>query len=144
MLVVIICEFVNAQNTSSQPNFLFIMVDDQPHDAVGFSGRYPFLQTPNIDRLASEGVNIKNFFVTNFIKKGKIVNKDIFSIDKDSAYYFSNGWHIKAIYSLFIGFIFSAATIWNVNLMFLQSYSWFIGAAASSLTYYFLDFQIFY
>jgi NCS1 family nucleobase:cation symporter-1 len=39
---------------------------------------------------------------------------------------------------LFIGFIFSAATIWNVNLMFLQSYSWFIGAAASSLTYYLL------
>ena len=67
LLVVIICEFVNAQNTSSQPNFLFIMVDDQPHDAVGFSGRYPFLQTPNIDRLASEGVNIKNFFVTQSI-----------------------------------------------------------------------------
>ena len=67
LLVVIICEFVNAQNTSSQPNFLFIMVDDQPHDAVGFSGRYPFLQTPNIDRLASEGVNIKNFFVIQSI-----------------------------------------------------------------------------
>jgi len=81
------------------------------------------------------GIMIVDYY---FIKKGKIVNKDIFSIDKDSAYYFSNGWHIKAIYSLFIGFIFSAATIWNVNLMFLQSYSWFIGAAASSLTYYLL------
>ena len=81
------------------------------------------------------GIMIVDYY---FIKKGKIVNKDIFSIDKDSAYYFSNGWHIKAIYSLFIGFIFSAATIWNVNLMFLQSYSWFIGAAVSSLTYYLL------
>ena len=43
------------------------MVDDQPYDAVGFSDRYPFLKTPNIDKLASEGVNIKNFFVTQSI-----------------------------------------------------------------------------
>ena len=50
-----------------QPNFLFVMVDDQPFDAVGFSGRYPFLKTPNIDRLAKEGVNVKNFFVTQSI-----------------------------------------------------------------------------
>ena len=81
------------------------------------------------------GIMIVDYY---FIKKGKIVNKDIFSLDKDSAYYFSNGWHIKAIYSLFIGFIFSAATIWNVNLMFLQSYSWIIGAISSSFTYYLL------
>ena len=39
-----------------QPNFLFVLVDDQPFDAVGCSGRYPFLQTPNIDRLAKEGL----------------------------------------------------------------------------------------
>jgi NCS1 family nucleobase:cation symporter-1 len=75
------------------------------------------------------GIMIVDYY---FIKKRKIVNKDIFSLDKDSAYYFSNGWHIKAIYSLFIGFIFSAATILNVNLMFLQSYAWIIGALVSS------------
>ena len=90
------------------------------------------------DNISQNGKKIPILYVNNDYKKGKIVNKDIFSIDKDSAYYFSNGWHIKAIYSLFIGFIFSAATIWNVNLMFLQSYSWFIGAAVSSLTYYLL------
>jgi len=55
------------EKKDSKPNFLFILVDDQPHDAVGFSGRYPFLQTPNIDKLASEGVNFKNFFVTQSI-----------------------------------------------------------------------------
>ena len=38
----------------------------------------------------------------------------------------------------FIGFIFSAATIWNADLRFLQSFSWFIGAFISSLTYYLL------
>ena len=59
--------FVYTQENNTQPNFLFILVDDLPHDANGFSGRYPFLKTPNIDRLANEGVNVKNFFVTQSI-----------------------------------------------------------------------------
>ena len=43
------------------------MVDDQPFDAVGYSGRYPFLKTPNIDRLSNEGANFEIFFVTQSI-----------------------------------------------------------------------------
>ena len=58
---------ISAEKNDKKPNFLFILVDDQPHDAVGFSERYPFLKTPNIDKLASEGVNVKNFFVTQSI-----------------------------------------------------------------------------
>ena len=58
---------ISAKKNDKKPNFLFILVDDQPYDAVGFSNRYPFLKTPNIDKLASEGVNIKNFFVTQSI-----------------------------------------------------------------------------
>ena len=38
----------------------------------------------------------------------------------------------------FIGFIFSAGTIWNENLMYLQSFSWIIGALTSSVLYYLL------
>jgi len=72
------------------------------------------------------------------VKKSNLNNKDIFSSDINGAYYYSNGWHIKAIYSLFIGFIFSAGTIWNENLMYLQAYSWIIGAFISSITYYLL------
>ncbi len=72
------------------------------------------------------------------IKKTSLINKDIFSSESNGCYYYSNGWHIKAIYSLLIGFIFASSTIWNVNLMFLQSYSWIIGAFSSSLTYYLL------
>ena len=56
-----------SQKNEKRPNFLFILVDDQPYDAVGFSKRYPFLKTPNIDKLANEGVNVKNFFVTQSI-----------------------------------------------------------------------------
>ena len=72
------------------------------------------------------------------IKKEDLSNKDLYSIDKDSAYYYSGGWHIKGVYSLVIGFIFSASTIWNSDLMFLQSYAWIIGAFISWITYYLL------
>ena len=81
------------------------------------------------------GIAIVDYYL---IKKGKLVNKDIFSSMPNRSYYYSGGWHIKAIYSLFIGFIFSASTIWNVDLRFLQSFSWLIGALMSSITYYLL------
>ena len=73
-----------------------------------------------------------------FINNGNLVNKDIYSLEKNGVYYYSAGWHIKGVYSIFIGFIFSASTIWNSNLMFLQSYSWIIGAFVSGFTYYLL------
>ena len=72
------------------------------------------------------------------IRKNKINNKDIYSLETDGSYYYSRGWHIKGVYSLIIGFIFSASTIWNSNLMFLQSYSWIIGAFIAGFTYYLL------
>jgi len=81
------------------------------------------------------GIIIVDYYL---IKKQKLVNKDIFSSANNSSYYYSYGWHLKAIYSLFIGFVFSAATIWNADLNFLQSFSWLIGAFMSSLTYHLL------
>ena len=73
-----------------------------------------------------------------FVKKENLNNKDIHSLDKNGEYFYSNGWHIKAVYSLILGFIFAASTIWNENLMSLQSFSWIIGAFTTSLTYYLL------
>jgi len=81
------------------------------------------------------GVMVVDYYL---IKESKINNKDIFSIEKDSLYFYSSGWHVKAIYSLFLGFIFAASTIWNESFMDFQSYSWIIGASTSSLTYYLL------
>ena len=81
------------------------------------------------------GIIIADYYV---VKKTEIINKDIFSSSEAGAYYYSGGWHIKGIYSLFIGFVFSAATIWNPDLRFLQSYSWLIGAFMSFITYYLL------
>ena len=49
-------------------------------------------------------------------KKKSFNNKDIYSLENNGAYFYSGGWHIKGIYSLILGFIFSASTIWNSNL----------------------------
>ena len=81
------------------------------------------------------GVMVVNYFIIN---NSNLEIKNIHAIDNKSPYYFSAGWHIKAIYSLFVGFVFSSSTIWNPNLMFLQSYAWIIGAFVSSLLYYLL------
>ena len=55
------------QSITKKPNFLFILVDDQPFDALESSGRYPFLKTPNMQRLQDEGTTFDNYFVTQSI-----------------------------------------------------------------------------
>ena len=81
------------------------------------------------------GVMIADFY---FIQKGSLNNKDIYSLENSGIYYYTGGWHLKGVYSLILGFIFSASTIWNSNLMFLQSYSWIIGAFIAGFVYYLL------
>jgi arylsulfatase A-like enzyme len=55
-----------------RPNFLFIYTDDQRYDALGVvqreqgeRGRFPWIRTPNLDRLAAEGARFRNAFVVN-------------------------------------------------------------------------------
>ena len=78
---------------------------------------------------------IVNYYLIN---QSTLDTKDIHSMASGSSFYFSKGWHLKAVYSLIIGFIFSSSTIWNSNLMFLQSYAWLLGAFTASLVYYLL------
>lgn len=46
-----------------KPNIVFILTDDHRWDCLGVMG-HPFLKTPNMDRLANEGVLFENAFVT--------------------------------------------------------------------------------
>ena len=82
------------------------------------------------------GVMIINYYLINH---SEIKIKDINKFSVESSFCFSTGWHIKAVYSIIIGFIFASSTIWNYNLMFLQSYAWIIGAFVSSCLYYLLE-----
>ncbi|HEY2415663.1 MAG TPA: sulfatase [Pirellulaceae bacterium] len=61
-----------AARAAEKPNFLFIYTDDQRWDALGVvqreqgdKARFPWFQTPNLDRLAGEGVRFRNAFVVN-------------------------------------------------------------------------------
>jgi arylsulfatase A-like enzyme len=47
----------------NRPNIIFILTDDQRWDALGFAGN-ELIHTPEMDRLASEGVFFENAFVT--------------------------------------------------------------------------------
>ena len=93
-----------------------------------------------IDTIAAFFGPIFGIMITDYylIKKGNLINKDIYSLESNGAYYFSGGWHIKGVYSLFLGFIFSASTIWNLSFISFQPYAWIIGAFVSSITYYLL------
>lgn len=53
-----------------KPNFLFIYTDDQRWDAMsvvqrehGEQGRFPWFETPHMDRIAAEGMRFRNAFV---------------------------------------------------------------------------------
>jgi arylsulfatase A-like enzyme len=57
---------------TARPNFLFIVTDDQRWDALGVvqreqgrRARFPWFQTPHLDRLASEGARFRNAFVVH-------------------------------------------------------------------------------
>ena len=45
-------------------NIVVILTDDHRYDALGFMKTQSFLETPNLDRLAAEGVHFKNAMVT--------------------------------------------------------------------------------
>ncbi len=55
-----------AETTDSRPNFLFILADQWRGDAIGADGN-TFVHTPNIDRLASEGVRFANAYVAQAV-----------------------------------------------------------------------------
>ncbi len=56
----------NASNTGQPPNILFIMSDDHAEKAISCYDD-TLIQTPNIDRIANEGIRFNNSFVTNSI-----------------------------------------------------------------------------
>ena len=49
-----------------QPNFLFIITDQQRHDHLGCAGN-TILKTPNIDAIAAQGTRFENFYVASAV-----------------------------------------------------------------------------
>jgi arylsulfatase A-like enzyme len=73
LLVLLLCAAAQSQLLGDlRPNILFIYTDDQSNEALsvvqdelGEKGRFPWLRTPNMDRIAAEGVRFRNAFVVN-------------------------------------------------------------------------------
>lgn len=69
ILISCITLFIGCQNKSesdNRPNIIFIFADDHASHAVSAYGSQ-IIETPNIDRLADEGILFENAFVTNSI-----------------------------------------------------------------------------
>ncbi len=61
LAIVFLCIF--CANLAAQPNVIFIISDDQGYPDLGCIGSKPLI-TPNLDKLAAEGVRGTSFYVT--------------------------------------------------------------------------------
>ncbi|SEJ66672.1 Arylsulfatase A [Dyadobacter sp. SG02] len=72
LLLLTAATFAQQPKLTSKPNIILIYTDDQRFDALsvvqqeqGDKARFPWFTTPNLDRLANEGVRFRNAFVIN-------------------------------------------------------------------------------
>jgi arylsulfatase A-like enzyme len=63
VLVLVVGPTANA-SAADRPNIIVMMTDDQRFDAMSCAGN-KILTTPNMDRIAAEGMRFNNMFVTN-------------------------------------------------------------------------------
>ncbi|MEQ8687169.1 MAG: sulfatase [Imperialibacter sp.] len=63
LTLLLICLSGYVYGQKNRPNIIFILTDDQRWDALGHAGN-SIIQTPEMDKLAREGVYFKNAFVT--------------------------------------------------------------------------------
>lgn len=55
---------VRAAASARSPNILFLVADEYRHDCLGVAG-HPIVRTPNLDRLAAEGVRFSRAYVAS-------------------------------------------------------------------------------
>ena len=70
-LLAIVPQWVHSKSQESsdgiKPNFVFILIDDTGYNDLGYNNRSEHsagrILTPNLDRLADEGVKLDNYYV---------------------------------------------------------------------------------
>lgn len=63
MILAAFCLAQSSQRQATQPNIVFILIDDLRWDELGIAG-HPFIKTPHIDRIGKEGARFRNAFMT--------------------------------------------------------------------------------
>lgn len=66
LIALVLVPFAGNSAEQVSPNILFLLTDDQRSDAVGAAGN-SLIHTPELDRLAAEGVRFENAFVTSSV-----------------------------------------------------------------------------
>ena len=64
LLAILLLLLPSAQEKAPRPNLIVMMCDDQRADQMSCAGN-TVLKTPNMDRIAREGILFRNAFVTN-------------------------------------------------------------------------------
>jgi arylsulfatase len=62
VLTFVLVHALHAQDNKQSPNFIIILADDLGYGDLGSYG-HPTIQTPNLDRLAKEGIRFTQFYV---------------------------------------------------------------------------------
>jgi arylsulfatase A-like enzyme len=106
LVVLSALQAVDACASEERPNILLLIADDQRYDTMssvqaeqGEAGRFPWTETPNMDRLAGEGVRFRNAFVVTSLSSpsratiltgtyghinGIVNNRDFFPLNSDT------------------------------------------------------------
>ena len=90
------CATMNAQEQNERPNIIFILTDDQRWDATGYASNGKVV-TPEIDRLAEEGIRFDNAFATTPISAASRATLLTGMYERTHGYTFQTG-PLKKIY----------------------------------------------
>src|SRR5262245_18258961 len=63
LILLVTMSWAQQGRQQSRLNIVFILIDDLRWDELGITG-HPFVKTPHIDRIASEGALFRNAFMT--------------------------------------------------------------------------------
>lgn len=59
--IALLIQLIARVNSDGQPHIVFVLADDYGFNDVGYHGSE--IETPNLDRLAGEGVKLENYYV---------------------------------------------------------------------------------
>jgi len=79
------------------------------------------------------GIMVLDYYI---IKRGTIDVQALFSAEPGGAYWYQNGWNLRALAAWVPAAAFSIATVWAPALEALAGYGWVIGAILGAAFYY--------
>ncbi len=96
-------------------------------------GIFNFVNTLGAILAPAYGIMIVDYYK---LKNQNLDIQQLFSGDKNGAYYYNGGWNIRAIVTFVVAGIFSVASVWAPQLSSLSGFAWVIGAVLGAAIYF--------